>query len=257
MRKQNIRTLKAITFTIGIYFLLGGDGHAQEAWNLQLEPMYMGVAGADNHQANITTTTYSVSNFAIIPALTIGIISPTSSATTSQNFDMGGNVTFRGQLEYMPEDWGVGVSGWWFDASSSINQNLNSSPPPSFFQDSAYTTVDYISNNFSLSAPPSNSGSVLKTSANSSLGVWNIDAYGIKTLGEFQNGRINMTLGAKFGSIDSKASEAVNGGSTIIGLPGLFSTSQNGSATNSANASFLVGPSIGIQGLGKYGNHRL
>ena len=263
MCKQHNRAFKAITFTIGIYFLLGGRVHAYEGWNLQLEPMYMGVAGANNHQANITTTTtttstiYSPSTPPYLPYV-LGSTSTSSSTSTSQNFDMGGNGTFRGQLEYMPKDWGVGVSGWWFDTSDSSNQNLNSSPLPSYNSPvTTYTTVNYSSNNFSLSAPPSGSGSVLKTSASSSLGVWNVDAYGIKTLGEFENGRINMTLGAKFGSIDSTTSEAVNGGSDNIGLPAGYSLGQNGNATNSANASFLVGPSIGVQGLGKYGKHRM
>jgi hypothetical protein len=220
--------------------------------------MYMGVAGANNHQSNITTTTTTYSSVfspSPPPYGTYSSTSTTSTTTTSQNFDMGGNGTFRGQLEYMPEDWGVGVSGWWFDTSDTINQNLNSSPPTYYSPVTTTSTVIYNSNNFSLSVPPSGSGGTLITSANSSLGVWNVDAYGIKMLGEFENGRINMTFGAKFGSIDSKVSEAVNGGSTIP-IYG-YSSSENGSATNSANASFLVGPSIGVQGLGKYGNHRL
>jgi hypothetical protein len=74
-------------------------------------------------------------------------------------------------------------------------------------------------------------------------------------LGEFQNGRINITLGAKFGSINNKTSEAYNQGPATDSY-GNYS-SQSGSATNSANANFLVGPSIGVQGIGKYGNHRL
>jgi len=248
MCDKKIRAFKALTVTIGIYFLLGGQVHAYEGWNLQLEPMYMGVAGTDNHQANITTTTTTYS-----PSRS----SSSTSTTTSQNFDLGGNGTFRGQLEYMPEDWGIGVSGWWFDASDSSNLNLNSSPPPSYNSPvTTSTTIYYSSNNFSFYLPPSSfDGRVLLTSANSSLGVWNVDAYGIKTLGEFQNGRINMTFGAKFGSIVNKKYEAFNQGPATNSF-GYFS-SEIGSATNSADASFLVGPSIGVQGLGKYGKHRL
>ena len=175
MHNQNNRKLKTITLSIGIYFLLGGDVHAQQAWNLQLEPMYMGVAGTDNHLANITTTTTTYSSVFSPSPPPYGSYSSTSTnstATTSQNFDMGGNGTFRGQLEFMPEDWGVGVSGWWFDTSDSINLNLGSSPTPSYYSPvTTYTTVNYTSNNFSFTAPPSSSGSVLMASANSSLGV--------------------------------------------------------------------------------------
>ena len=260
MHNQNNRKLKTLALSIGIYVLLGGDAYAQQAWNLQLEPMYMGVAGTDNHMANITTTTTTYSSVFSPSPPPYGSYSSTytnSTATTSQNFDMGGNGTFRGQLEFMPIDWGVGVSGWWFDTSDSINLNLGSSPTPSYYSPvTTYTTINYTSNNFSFTAPPASSGSVLMASANSSLDLWNVDAYGIKMLGESENGRINMTFGAKFGSIDSKVSEVVNGGSPIINIGG-YSSSESGSATNSANASFLVGPSVGVQGLGKYGNHRL
>lgn len=229
--------------------------------------MYMGVTGANSHIANITTTTstysttYSPFTSPYLPYIT-GSTSTYSSATTSQKFNMDGNVTFRGQLEYMPQDWGVGISGWWFNTSDSLNQNFNSSPQPSYYYYSpvtSYSTVSYNSNNFSVSAPPSDSGSTLITWANSSLGVWNIDLYGIKTLGEFENGRVNMTFGAKFGSIDNKISETFNRSpethSYSYGYS--YSNSENGSATNSANANFLIGPSIGVQGLGKYGKHRL
>jgi hypothetical protein len=167
MCKQNNRAFKAITFTIGIYFFIGGQVHAYEGWNLQLEPMYMGVAGVNNHQANITTTTTTTSTIyqGFTPPYPAYVSAPIftiySSSTSSQNFDMGGNATFRGQLEYMPEDWGVGVSGWWFDTSGSINQNLNSSPIPSLYSPvTTSSTVTYNSNNFSLYAPPSNSGRV-------------------------------------------------------------------------------------------------
>jgi hypothetical protein len=261
MCNQNIRAFKVIIFAIGIYFHSVNNSYAQDAWNLQLEPMYMGVAGADTHQSNITTTTTTYSSVTSPYLYVGGSTSTNSSNTTSQNFNMDGNVTFRGQLEYMPEDWGIGISGWWFNTSSSLNQNLNSPPQPSYSYYSpvtTYSTVNYNSNNFSVFAPYSNSGSVLSTSANNSLGVWNIDVYGIKTLGEFENGRINITFGAKFGSIDNKISETFNRSPETNNSYGYFySNSESGSAINSANANFLIGPSIGIQGLGKYGKHRL
>jgi hypothetical protein len=249
MNKQNTYAKKATTLAIGVYFLLGVNCYAYEGWNLQLEPMYMGVAGTNKHQSTTVTTT--TTNTPSPPPYGSYTSNTTSSSTsTSQNIDMGGNGTLRGQLEYMPKDWGVGVSGWWFDTSGSTSQNINSPATTN-------TSVSYFSNNFSISAPPSGSESVLTTSANSSLSVWNVDAYGIKTLGEFQNGRINMTLGAKFGSIDSKVSEAINQSPTTITTTNGYSYSQNGAATISANASFLVGPSIGVQSFGKYGRNRI
>ena len=171
--------MKVLTVTIGIFLV--GDGNAQEALNLQLEPLYIGVAGANTHFANITTTSGngSVSN------------------TTSQNFGVGGNMTFRGQLEYMPGDWGVGISGWWFDTSGSINQSINQN-----LYYASKVSLSYSSNNFTGSSPYGYSG-LLKSSANNSLGVWNLDAYVIKSLGEFQNGGINLTFGAKFGGLSS------------------------------------------------------
>jgi len=242
MNKQKILALKVVTVIKGVFFLVG-EVNAQEGWNLQLEPMYMGVAGANSHFANITTSSGCCSS----PVQT--------SFTTSQNFGMGGNGTFRGQLEYMPGDWGVGISGWWFDTSGSINQSMNAS------------NVGYNSNNFTNSNGPGYWG-LLKSSANNSLGVWNLDAYVIKSLGEFQNGGINLTFGAKFGSFNNNTSEAFNPGQTGFAssyfdsygkFAGMRSNNitTNENAANSASASLLVGPSIGLQGSVKYGDHRL
>jgi len=249
---KNSQTMKILTFVIGIYFLPGTNTHAKEIWRIQFEPLYMGIAGNDKHQSNIKTTTYNFD-------FSSSTVFPSSSVNTSNNFNMSGNGTFRGQLEYMPDSWGMGVSGWWFDSSDSINQNLNSSV--SIYTISALgltriSNVNYTSNNFSLYAPTSYSGSMLKTSAKNRLGVWNIDIYALKMLGEFQNSRVILTFGAKFGSIENTSSEAFNQGPATE-IFGGYTFSQNGNATNSANANFLTGPSIGIQSLGKYGKHRL
>lgn len=283
--KKN-RNVTVIIYMLGLYCLLLGNSHAQEGFNLQLEPMYMGVTGANTNLAKIqstsnfsnssnssytTTTTSSTSN-----SYTYNSTSVTSSVTTnstgyssaSKNFDMSGNGTFRGQLEYMHEGWGGGISGWWFDTSSSINMNLNSPPSPTYLSGTyppvtANPSISYSSSNLNFSAPPVNSGGLLKTSAQNNLNVWNLDAYGMKSIGDFENGGINLTIGAKFGGINSNLSESVvQTPSTLNGSYYPNSTwsqtsSGYGSATNSAKANFLVGPSFGLQGLGKFGNHRL
>ena len=71
-----------------------------------------------------------------------------------------------------------------------------------------------------------------------------------------------MTFGAKFGGFNNSLSESAyqspstsyytyyNGGSSTT-------YSSVGGAGNSVNSNFLVGPSIGFNGSGKYGNNRL
>ena len=243
MRKDNIPALQYPIVTVGFYFLLAGVGNAQEGWNLQLEPMYMEVGGANTHQANLTTSTYNIGETYFIT---------TSSVTRSTNFNLGGNGTFRGQLEYMPEDWGAGISGWWFDTSGSLSQNYPSPPT------SGFNSIEYRSNALSQSIQGSTSGSVLKTSANSTLGVWNLDAYGMTALGKFDSSRINMTFGVKFGGLTNNSAETYNATpATNVSSYSTYTTSSAGIGTTSANANFLVGPAIGFQGMGKSGNHRL
>ncbi len=248
MLQVNIRVLQYSTVIAGVYFLLASVGNAQEGWNLQLEPMYMEVGGANTHQANITTTTYNFNSYSPL----------TSSVTQSTNFNLGGNGTFRGQFEYMPEDWGIGISGWWFDTSGSLSQNY---PSPAIPASNSYTvsSIAYTSNTLSPYIPSSNSGSVLKTSANSTLSVWSLDAYGMTSLGNFESSRINMTFGVKFGGLTNSSSETYNATPATNVSYGYYTdtTSSSGIGTTSANANFLVGPAIGFQGMGKFGNHRL
>ncbi len=251
MSKNNLRSWLLLASYAGLFCMHMGISYAQEAWNLKLEPLYLEVSGADHNQANINTTivNYSPSPYHYI----------TQSFITSQRFDLGGNVTFRGQLEYKPTDWGIGISGWWFDTSDSINRTLNSSSTLTDYT-KPYTLahLNYTSTNFSLSAPPSNFGSVLSTSAQSQLGVWNLDLYGIKQLDEFEYGRVNLTFGAKLGAMDNKVTEIDNQGPIRYAYKYNISIySKHGTAANSANTDILAGPSLGIQGLGKYGGHRI
>ncbi|MCX7111728.1 MAG: hypothetical protein NTX45_16695 [Proteobacteria bacterium] len=250
MSKHINMVLKATTVITGAYLLIANDSQALEGWNLQLEPMYLEMGGANTHQSTVKTTMAN-SQFSELPI------------SETKNFHYDGNVTFRGQLEYKPSDWGIGLSGWWFDAQDSLSQNILS-PKVSGYVDSngnnAFTSVSTQVNSrvFSLSVPARSSGGLVRASANSNISVWNLDAYAIKTLGDFDNGQINLTFGVKIGGITNTGGESYSGTPMTYDY-GNFNFTENsiGTASYSAKANIMAGPSIGIQGHGKHENHRL
>ena len=237
MSKPNLLVLSAITTTTVAYLYFATDGYAQNAWNLQLEPMYLEVGGANVLHSQTITQTYPADSTNSFP-----------SAYIQQKFEFDGNITFRGQLEYMPEEWGIGVSGWWFDTSDTLGQNLTIPSTPNYTTFS-YTTYDSI--NTSASFGPD--GGTLKTSAKSKLNLWNVDVYGIKSLCKFNYGQINLTFGAKFGGINNRTSELMQSENNF----GDINLSRSESSSRSSNANILVGPSVGFQTLGDYGTHHL
>jgi hypothetical protein len=240
--------------------------YAQQPWSIQLEPMYMDVFGNDEHVANISTTTTTTTRVFSPDPPPIGTTTFTSTSTTtteSIGLDMEGDFTLRGQIEFAPSQWGVGLSGWWFDNDDSVGRDLNSGPtppalpfPPPPTSTTTSTSVIYSSNNFFLVAPPSDSGSVLRTSAKGELEVWNVDVYGIRRLVEGQNIHVNITFGAKLGTIDKELSESATQTPATTVFDGRVTSSFNGRVTSSADTDVLAGPSIGIQAYARHGRHR-
>ena len=82
--------------------MLSAPANAGEAGlTLQVEPMYMKVFGNDQKVGDINTTTFSQD-------METGEF---LSSTTSEpiNLDMDGAVTFRGEIQYLKNRWGIGT----------------------------------------------------------------------------------------------------------------------------------------------------
>ena len=239
MKEISLRN-KSLNITIVAALLMATSTRLcaeDQEWNIQLEPMYMGVLGNDTKTADIVTLTRSFGS---------DLFTPT--AKSAVNLDMDGDFAIRGELEYRKNGWGLGVSGWGFDADSS--EAVGPVYSGSRFNFNPVTLKQVILWDETLIPPPSgNDPFVLNIQAKNDLEIWNTDFYAIRTLFQDSNSQLDLTFGAKIGNLDNKRQERVNNAFFATALPGIGVLSLgNAVHTSRSNFDAMAGPSLGFQG---------
>jgi hypothetical protein len=247
-------TMKKAVLVIAtlMLFAMVNTSLAEEGkWSIQIEPMWMDVKGNDVHvgdvfryreEVNWLTGTYTY-----------------STSYEPINLDMKDKLTLRGEITYRKNQWGLGISGWWFNTDDSVSGRVTTPPlvvtPTGFIEfingvrmwdhtiipvineleASFYSPVDYWAKN--------------------DIGVWTIDIFGIRTLAEKKDSNIDLTFGLKLGSPDNDRSEGQRQHAFIYDAfgPGLhFDNLITLESKSKADYGLMAGPGIGLSGKAKY-----
>ncbi len=90
-----------------------------EGWEIQLIPMWMWVAGFDEHVGDVVEGTFTDPD---PPGILVG------SNHRPINLEMDSNVTGRVEITFRRNQWGFGVSGWFFLTDEDDSGGVG--PPP-------------------------------------------------------------------------------------------------------------------------------
>lgn len=233
--------MKKIFLILMVAMLGSGMAFAEDGLKVEVEGMFMEVFGADEHVGDVYTfydeyMPYEYENYG-------AIYDPI-------NLNMDPNFAIRGEVLYMINQWGLGVSGWYFQTSGALNGHVESSPGSiSGVRMWGHTLLPLTDTSHPSGYAPKD------YYASQDLLVWTAEAFLIRTLAEKPKSEINMSLGGKVGN--------------------LIMTRENGTYTNAwvddwfgdglawdndvyleetANSDFLgFGPMIGFTGNAKMG----
>ena len=247
MKRLSIFVALSVMFT----FLVGSIVQAQDGWEIQLEPMWMDVYGNDEHVGdkfywkeewnNVTLTdTYGITYDPI-------------------NLNMKDKFTLRGEAIYRKNQWGLGLSGWWFGTDDSKSGRVTTPP-----EETTPTGWIYYENGVRMwdhtiwpvwnDLEPSGMSPV-DYHAKNELNVWTADLFSIRALAEKSTSQIDLTFGAKLGSLDNDRNE---GQKQRVFIYDYFGTGYHWDnhisleSTSKADYDLMLGPVLGFQGKAKY-----
>lgn len=234
-----MKRMVVLTLLITALVTLNGPTYAEEKhWNIQLEPMYMDVKGNDVHVGDV-----------LRKQRTLG---PTSTKfkltqkTDPIKLNMSEEVSFRGEIAYMKNQWGLGLSGWWLDGDDSTDGALTS-PPDSVAPDGTVTS-------FSSSAllfgeeeffTP---GQTMTYFAEADLECWTTDLFVIRTLAEKKDSYVNLNFGLKLGNLNINREE----GRILSFEDSNAKWDDLARSKSEADYDVLFGPVLGFQGKAKW-----
>ncbi|MCL0106836.1 hypothetical protein M1N63_00175 [Thermodesulfovibrionales bacterium] len=222
--------------------------------------MWMDVYGTDEHVGDIAT--WRAERNVVTDTFTYeGTYDPI-------NLDMDSGLTLRGELTRMEEQWGFGMSGWWFGTDDSKSGKVTSlgRVTPDIFSETAVCmwdhTIEPVTNELEASG-----WSPVDFWTENELDVWTTDIFGIRTLAEKPESYINFTFGLKLGSldIDQKLGQKQHGFDFDFDYdyeynfgPGYHLDNRITMKSKSrADYGFMTDPAIGFQGEASLGKVRL
>ncbi len=245
-----------VSIVLGMAVLLSASAWAapENGWNLQLQPMYMGVFGD-----NIDTGEEIRDRWEGFP---VGFTS-----RSEQNIDIGygGEPAIRGELLYTRKPWGLGASGWYFspDGSevrepvSTHNRFFVADPNPGVTE-SVFIPV--------FARPGIGDGTGVfedttlvetKYRVELELELWTADFYGVRTLAERADRHLNLLFGVKLLNWDEERKDRIIITSPIdITDPDLGEQLDQFKHKSEADTEVMFGPLIGMQGYWNRGRHR-
>jgi hypothetical protein len=204
---------------------LGGASFAGDGkWSVRLEPMYMEVYGHDQHVLTIHEI-----DFGSTPQL---------DNRTAVNLDTDAGTAIRAELQYTKEKWGWGVDVFSLLTSQGVpDQSAAADGPSGPINQVVFETAD----RSYMSADPSQ---VLYYNVleDTSLQMWTVDFYGIRTLADKPNSGIDLQFGIRFGDFD-------NDYRAVVGLRDAGGTRYDASS----NYPRMQGPLVGLSGNVQWG----
>ena len=219
-----------------------------EGWEIQLIPMWMWVKGFDEHMGDtfIDVDTFDGEDF----------------FTHTRDFkpinlEMESNFPGRAELTYRKNQWGFGVSAWFFYTDDSISGVVRGSPTISngtttdFEPGIVMWSDDFFSQDLvGLDEFDPSGFAPIRFFADGELDTFTFDLYGLRTLAEKPASRIDLLVGLKLGWLDMELNRGFSvaaidlTGSCVSGFC-LF-TDERRSETDS---DFLgIGPMVGFAG---------
>ncbi|PIX22818.1 MAG: hypothetical protein COZ68_11105 [Deltaproteobacteria bacterium CG_4_8_14_3_um_filter_43_13] len=246
--------LAVFIFAAIMLFAIGKSSYAEGGWSIQLEPMWMDVTGNDVHVGDVFNykeefTEDAEGNYTVKYGVTYDPI----------NLNMDSKLTLRTEIVYKKTQWGLGVSGWWFNTDASLSGRVTT--PPSESTGDGYTYyVNGVRMWDSTIIPVYNEleesyCSPVDYWARNDLGVWTANIFGLRTLAEKENSHIDLTFGLKVGSLNNDRNEGQTQRAYVedyyyYGLD--FDNNIRLESTSKADYGLMAGPSIGLQGKAKY-----
>lgn len=246
--------MKKVVLVVAVlmFFMAGNVVYAEEGkWSIQLEPMWMDVKGNDLHVGDVFK--YREEWHAPTMTLTYGV------TYEPINLDMNDKLTLRTEITYRKNQWGLGISGWWFNTDDSVTGRVTT-PPEEFIPTGWIFYVNGVRMWDHSILPVRNdldpSGfSPVDYWAKSEVGVWTVDLFGIRTLAEKKNSHIDLTFGLKLGSPDNEREEGQSMRAFVYNWFGAGLHWDNRITLESkseADYGLMIGPVIGLQGKVKY-----
>lgn len=248
----------AVIVAVLMLFVAGNAAYAQEQkgkWSIQLEPMWMDVKGNDVHVGDVfkyrTDWYYDYVN---------DIYTEKYGVTYDPiNLDMKDKLTLRTEVTYRKNQWGLGLSGWWFNTDASARGRVTT-PEETWDYNGGAVWGTYYENGVRMwdhtiwpvwnELEPSGLSPV-DYFAKNSLGVWTGDLFGIRTLAEKKDSQIDLTFGLKIGSLDNDRKEGQSQRAFIYDYfgPGYhFDNQITLQSKSKADYNLMAGPVIGFQG---------
>jgi len=221
----------------------------EREWSIQLEPMWMDVEGNDLHVGDVFKYREELDGSTLTYGITYEPI----------KLNMKDKITLRAEIIYRKDQWGLGVSGWWFNIDASQGGSITT--PPEVITPTGYIYYESGVRMWDNTILPvlndlEDSGlSPVTYWAKNELGVWTVDLYGIRTLAEKKDSLINLTFGLKLGSLDSEREEGQKQRAFVYDFYGGGFHLDNHITLESASEadySLMAGPAIGLQGKAKY-----
>lgn len=242
-------------------FSMGSLAYAEDKgqWSIQLEPMWMDVSGNDVHVGDIFRgrADWYYDGINDIYTVRYGI------TYEPINLNMKDKLTLRSEVTYRKNQWGIGLSGWWFNTDDSVRGRVTT-PPGIWGTDGINWWITDYENGVRMwdntIEPVDNELEASRYSpvdywAGNDLGVWTADIFGIRTLAEKKDSHIDMTFGLKLGSLDNDRNEGQRQRSFVYHEfgPGYHWDNQiTLESKSNVDYGLMAGPAIGLSGKAKY-----
>lgn len=257
---------RALVVVALMLFVAGNAVYAEEAkgkWSIQFEPMWMDVKGNDLHVGDVFKKRvdwhwdYVNDIFTARYGITYDPI----------NLDMKDKLTLRTEISYRKNQWGVGLSGWWFNTDASLRGRVTTPEETWDYNGGAIwgtryengvrmwdNTIGPVYNELEPSYL-----SPVNYFAKNSLGVWTVDLFGIRTLAEKKDSHIDLTFGFKIGKPNNDREEGQSQRAFIyddFGAGYHFDNQITLQSKSKADYNLMGGPVIGFQGKARYTRYK-
>lgn len=232
---------KIFTLVVLIVFMaISGVVFAEDGFKAKVEPMGMKVFGYDELIGYEFTFEDEF----------IGSEENYGATYDPINLIMAINFGIRGELAYMRNQWGVGISGWFFQTTGSLDGSVSADPD----QIVGIQMWDHAIIPVTDESHPSGYSPVNYYAENTLL-IWTGDLYLIRTLAEKENSELNLSLGAKIGNLSIHSEQ---GQSMRAWIYDYFGPGENWdnrvTLDENSNANFFgAGPVLGFSGMAKAG----
>ena len=210
-----------------------------EGWEIQVIPMWMWVGGFDEHVGDVVEGTFTNPDGTELIAFNHKPI----------NLEMDSNVTGRVELTFRRDQWGFGVSGWFFLTDEDESGGVTTPSPaaiPGFLNSVSMWDAIFLP----LADDFTSSGAApFSFFADAELNTFTFDIFGLRTLAEKPASRIDLLAGLKLGWLDMEVNQG-------LATRGFFGDPPPGdlfyeflSANSAADSDFLgIGPMVGFAG---------